>query len=450
LWVQRDGRSVKVEVRSDGEGVVSHVGSVLLAQIADRLGLTSALSQGLSCIKQRDRGHDPGRVIRDLVVMLADGGECLADLGALRDQEQLFGTVASNATAFRVIDRIAKDPVLLDQLRAAHQLARTRAWELLGAPQQLTIDTDATLINSHSEKQGAAGNFKGGFGFHPMLAYADQTGEAMAGLLRPGNAGANTAADQIAVLDQALAQIPDEHIELIELTLRADSAGAVHKLADACRQERVWFMVGYELTESVRAAILHVPETAWTGAIDQHDSPRCNGQVVEITDRLDLSSWPQGSRVIVRRERPHPGAQYSFTDHDGHRFQATLTDDPEPDIRILERDHRGRARAENHIRDDKDTGLSKFPFHEFALNEVWLQLVLLAHNLLIWTRRLLLDGTQLALASPKRLRYRLLHTAATITHHARQAVLHLSSNWPWARELTDAFTAMAALPPPAR
>src|SRR3954464_853351 len=138
--------------------------------------------------------------------MLADGGECVADLGAVRDQEALFGKVASDSTAFRVLDRIASEPVLMEALRSAHARARERFWQLHGAPGRLTIDVDATLITAHSEKEGAAGNYKGGYGFYPLQAYADETHEALGGRLRPGNAGANTAADHVAVLDLALAQ----------------------------------------------------------------------------------------------------------------------------------------------------------------------------------------------------------------------------------------------------
>jgi len=208
LRVMRDGRPVTVEVSADGAGLVSHAGSALLARAADKLGLTKALSLRLAAIKQRRRGHDPGRVIRDLAVMLADGGECVSDLGAVRDQAALFGPVASDSTAFRVIDRVAGDPALLIALRAAHVRARERFWKLHGAPERLTIDVDATLITAHSDKEQAAGNYKGGYGFHPLHAYTDETREALAALLRPGNAGANTAADHITVLDRALGQNP--------------------------------------------------------------------------------------------------------------------------------------------------------------------------------------------------------------------------------------------------
>jgi hypothetical protein len=446
--VMRDGRRVTVEVSADGAGLVSHAGSALLAQVADRLGLTRALSLRLAGLKQRRRGHDPGRVIRDLAVMLANGGECVSDLGAVREQEALFGAVASDSTAFRVLDRIASEPGLLDALRAAHAKARERFWKRHGAPGSLTIDVDATLITAHSEKEKAAGNYKGGFGFHPLQAYADETREALAGLLRPGNAGANTAADHQAVLDRALEQVPAQHIETLQILVRADSAGATHALTDYCRDANMRFSVGYELTEPVRAAILKIPEDAWVPALEQDGSERENGQVAEITNRVELSSWPQGSRLIVRRERPHPGAQLSFTDRDGYRFQAILTDQDDQEIAVLECRHRQHAHVEDRIRDDKDTGLAKLPFKEFALNEVWLEIVMLAHDLIVWTQALLLDG-ELAKAEPKRLRYRLLHVAGRLAFSGRRAKLHLQETWPWATELADAFAKLKTLPAPA-
>ncbi|MCA1680862.1 MAG: IS1380 family transposase, partial [Actinobacteria bacterium] len=340
--MQRDGRNVTVEVTSDGEGLVSHAGSALLAQIADTSGLTRALSVRLTDLKVRRSGHDPGRVVRDLAVMLADGGDCLADLAAVRDQDGLFGAVASDSTAFRVVDRIASTPGLLEALADAHARAREYVWTQTGAPERVTIDVDATLIASHSEKEGAAGNYKGGYRFYPLMAYCDETDEAPAAILRPGNAGSNTAADHIEVIEDALAQVPAELIETIEILVRADSAGATHELLDFCREHRLRYSVGYELTDPVRAAIVKIPEDSWIAALAADGSERENGQIAEITKDLDLSAWPTGSRVIVRRERAHPGAQLSFTDHDGHRFQAVLTDQPDPDIQVLERRQRER------------------------------------------------------------------------------------------------------------
>jgi len=445
LKVQRDGRNVTVEVTADGEGLVSHAGSALLAQVADKSGLTQALSVRLGDLKQRRSGHDPGRVVRDLAVMLADGGDCLADLGAVREQDALFGAVASDSTAFRVIDAIASTPGLLDVVADAHALARERVWAQTGPPDQVTIDVDATLVGSHSEKEGAAGNYKGGYGFHPILAYCDETDEALAAILRPGNAGSNTAADHVEVIECALQQIPAELIETIEIVVRADSAGATHEVMDFCREHRLRYTVGYELTDAVRAAILKLPEDAWIAALATDGTLRENGQIAEITTSLDLTTWPTGSRVIIRRERAHPGAQLSFTDHDGHRFQGVLTDQTDPDIQVLERRQRQRAHAETHIRNDKDTGLRNLPFRDFEHNRVWLMLVGIAHDLLIWTQRLLLTG-ELARAEPKRLRYQLLHVAARLAFHARKATLRVDAKWPWADALAAAFTRARALP----
>jgi len=425
--------------------LVSRAGTALLGQVADRVGFTRACSARLGAIKQRRRGHDPGRVIRDLAVMLADGGECVSDLGAVREQEALFGEVASDSTAFRMVQKVAGTPGMLGALRCSRAQARERFWELAGAPERLTIDVDATLITAHSEKEKAAGNYKHGYGFHPLGAYADETREALTMLLRPGNAGSNTAADHVTVIDRSLAQIPEEHLEKLPILIRADSAGATHGTADHCRRCDLRFSFGYELTEQVRSAILKTPESAWVAALEQDDTARKNGQVVELTDHIDLGAWPEGSRVIVRRERPHPGAQLLFTDHDGYRFQAILTDQSDPDIKVLERRHRQRARVEDRIRDDKDTGLSKLPFKAFAMNEVWLEIVLLAHDLLIWTQALLLDG-ELAKAEPKRLRYRLLHIAGRLAFSGRRARLHLPAAWPWTDVLKAAFAKLQALP----
>jgi hypothetical protein len=377
--------------------------------------------------------------------MLVDGGACVSDLGAVREQDALFGAVASDSTAFRMVDRIASTPGLLAAVRVAHARARARFWELDGVPERFTLDVDATLITAHSEKEKAAGNYKGGYGFHPLAVYLDETRESLGGLLRPGNAGSNTADDHKTVIDRALAQIPAEYAESLEILVRADSAGASHGLIDYCREANMRFSVGYELTESVRSAILQIPADAWVPAVDPDGSERDNGEICEITDMVDLSAWPEGSRLIVRRERPHPGAQLSFTDHDGYRFQAILTDQPDAEIAVIECRHRQHAHVEDRIRDDKDTGLSKFPFKEFALNEVWLEIVMLAHDLLVWTQALAIDG-DLAKAEPKRIRYRLLHVAARLAFSGRRAKLHLQHTWPWTAELLAAFAKLKTLP----
>lgn len=451
MKVQRDGRNFTVDVAADGEGLVSHAGAALLAEVADRVGLTGELSGALAGVRERRGRHDPGRVIRDLAVMLADGGDCLSDLRAVRDQQPLFGPVASDSTAFRLIDRIASDPGVLAAIRSARASARERAWALGVRPERIVIDIDATLINAHTEKEGAAVNFKSGFGFHPFLAYLDDTHEALAGVLRPGGAPAHSAQAQIDMLDLALAQIPQHVVSDLntQIVMRIDSAGAASSLCQAAQDAGIGFLVGFDLFTGVREAILSLPEDAWVPAIRQDGQERDGAQVAEIThvERLDLTPWPDGSRVIIRRERPHPGAQLKFTDHDGHRFQATLTD-LTGDMVEIERLHRSRANVEDRIRAAKQTGLENLPFQAFALNQVWLEISLIAQDLIAWTQQICLTD-ELAACEPKALRYRLLHTAGRLAFHARRAVLRLPANWPWAQHLAAAFTRLRALPAPA-
>jgi Transposase DDE domain group 1 len=198
-------------------------------------------------------------------------------------------------------------------------------------------------------------------------------------VLRPGNAGANTAADHIEIVDLVLEQLPRDVVESAQIVVRTDSAAATHEFCDELRAARMNFLIGFDLTEPLRAAILALPESAWTPAICQDGDERDGAWVAEITEALNLSAWPEGTRVIVRRERPHPGAQLSFSDHDGHRFLATLTD-LEGDPAELECLHRARAHAEHRIRAAKQTGLDNLPFRDFDRNAVWLELSLIARR----------------------------------------------------------------------
>jgi hypothetical protein len=432
----------RMKVVCDAGGLTSRAGTALLSGLADALGLTGGLVEGLR-VHSRGVRHEPGRVVRDLAVMLADGGDCLADLGALRDQATLFGEVASDATAYRCLERL--DAPMLARMREARALARAHAWDLAGAgvPQRLVLDIDATLVSAHSEKEGAAGTYKGGFGFHPLLCFEATTGEALAGILRPGNAGANTAADHVEVLDRALAQLPAEAVSRGTL-VRCDSGGATHAFLSAVAARGLCFSVGFDLTEKVRAACLAVPEGAWAPALDSGGAPRDGAQVAELD--LDLSAWPTGSRAICRRERPHPGAQLSFTDAGGHRFQVVLTNQKGKRLARLEQVHRSRAAIEDAIRCAKASGLRNLPLRCYAMNEAWLELVLTGCDLVAWARMLLLEGTELAACEPKRLRYRLLHVAGRIATHARGITLRLPRRWPWAEVLAAAFARLRALP----
>ena len=199
------------------------------------------------------------------------------------------------------------------------------------------------------------------------------------------------------------------------------------------------------IDQHVREAILAQPEVAWTPAVDPDGQPRDGAEVVELTGWVDLHTWPAGTRMLCRREDAHPGAQLRFTDHDGHRFQVVVTDQPDSDLARLELRHRQRARVEDRIRAAKATGLRNLPFDLLRRNRVWLELVLAAQDLCCWTQALLLDGA-LAAAEPKTLRYRLLHVAARVVRHARRLILQLQRSWPWAAQLARAFTRLRALP----
>jgi hypothetical protein len=431
-----------VEVTADGDGLVSHAGAYLLTELADRLGLTAELSAAMGPTRERRSAHDPGVVLRDLCVAIADGGDCITDLGVLRGQEALFGEVASETTAHRVIKSI--DDERLEAIRAARAAARPRAWAAGARPDQITLDLDATIVCAHSEKESAAGTYKRTFGFHPLLCYLDETGEALAGLLRAGNAGSNTAADHFRVLELALEQLPEAGLDR-EILARADVGGATHAFTADCRSADIRFSVGYAVDETVREAILGLPESAWTQAIDAEGEVREGAWVAELTDRLDLEAWPEGTRLICRRERPHPGAQFEIFDAHGYRHTAFLTDQRGADIAALELRHRRRARVEDSIRTGKETGMANLPFGEFAANQAWLELSLAAQDLLVHSRALLLEG-ELRLAEPKRLRQRLLHVAGRIVRSGRRATLRLPRSWPWAEALVAAFGRLRALP----
>lgn len=432
-----NGRRPGLSVTTGGRGVVSHIGARLLAELADGLGLTGGLSAAMIPTKKRRRGWDRGRILADMAVALADGATTISDahrvLGA---QPGLFGEVASTATTWRTLEAV--DNAALERIAAARAEARRAAWAAGMDPGFYVIDIDGTLVGAHSDKEGAAPNYKRGFGFYPLMAYLDATGEPLAGLLRPGNAGSGTAADHVTVLDAALAQLPVD-AKATEVMVRTDVAGCTHGFVEGCRERGVIFVVGHYLTVTVAAAIAQVPERAWVTAIsaDGNDE-RDWAQVAEITELLNLSGWPPGTRAICRREEAHPGAQLTFSDLDGRRYQVFLTDHPSGDLPFLEGVYRGRGRAECAIRDSKDTGLANLPSASFAINAAWLTMVLAAGDLIAWLKGLCLDG-DLAAAEPRRLRYTLLHTAGTLSRSARRTRLRIAEGWPWADELVAAF-----------
>ncbi len=426
----------RLSVTTGAKELVNHAGSRLLCDLADDVGLTRALSEAMALTKKRRRGHDRGQVLVDLAIAVADGATNITDLKVLRDQPGLFGQVASQPTAWRTLEAV--DESLLERIAHARAEARVAAWAAGMDPGYYVIDIDGTLVTAHSEKEGAAPTYKRGFGFYPLMAYLDATGEALAGKLRPGNAGSGTAADHVCVLDDALFQLPVDP-KNSEVMVRTDAAGCSHGFLEHCRERGVVFVCGHNLTAELASVVLQIPKRRWETTISADGTDeREVGQVAEITDLVDLSSWPEGTRMLVRREEPHPGAQLTFTDVDGHRYQLFVTDHPSPDVCFLEAVYRGRGRCECAIRDSKDTGLEHFPSSSFAINSAWLMVVLMAGDLLAWTKGLCLEG-ELAKTEPKRLRYTLLHTAGILVHSARRTTLRLAESWPWADQLVDAF-----------
>lgn len=431
-------------VTGDGEGLVSHAGLVWLGEVADRSGLTAGLRAAMAELPRRL--HDPGVTLAQMVVALADGAVCVSDLAAVRGQPALFGPVASQSTAWRTIGGLG--PAELRGLAGARARARAAAWAAGAGPagNAAIIDLDATIVRTRADKEDAAPTYKRTFGHHPLLAMIAETGEVLTGMLRPGNAGANTAVDHVVVLGAAVAQLPEawqrghtpgDASDLAAKTLvaRADAGGASHWMAEECRARNIGFTLGYHIDHRVRDALLLVQEEDWVPAVEPGGRHRDGAQIIELTGLVNLAAWPDGTRLIVRRERPHPGAQLSLFDTvEGMRHTAFITDDPDPDITALELRQRQRARAEAVIRDTKACGLANLPFDSVADNDAWMHLTFCANDLVAWARRTSLTGT-LRRATPKTLRYRLLHVAA----HTSPRRLRLDRHWPWTPCLVDAI-----------
>jgi hypothetical protein len=413
--------------------------------------------------------HHPAKIVLDLAVGLAVGGDCLADVAVVRDEPDLFGPVASDATVSRLVDTLAGDvDAALAAIDTARAAARARVWGLAGdqapdhgidASNPLIIDLDATLVTSHSDKEQARPTFKRGYGFHPLCAFLDHgaegTGEPLQILLRAGNAGSNTAQDHITVTRQTLKQLPGYRPDTRpgrKVLVRVDGAGSTHAYLDWLTAQRLSYSVGFGLPADAADALDAIPEQVWTPAYDAHDQIRDGAWVAELTSLLDLSGWPKGMRVIARKERPHPGAQLRLTDHDGMRVTAfatnTATGGPGTQLPDLELRHRRRARAEDRIRIAKDTGLMNLPLHDFAQNQIWCALVALAVEITAWMQLLALTDHDARRWEPKRLRLRLFSIPATLARTSRQVRVHLAQRSAWAVLLADAIHRLRALAVP--
>ena len=451
--------TVPVRVEGGGEQVVAHVGLHALGCFADRLGLGEELSAAVTAGgDQRLLGHDRGKVLTQVMLMLAGGGECCADIEHLRAQPGLFGSVPSDSTVHRSFAAI--DEATLGYLRQSMAVVRAQIWHRPSATTgtaPVILDIDASLVEIHSEhKEGTAATYKGGFGFHPMFCFADATGEALAGMLRPGNAGASSIEDHLSVLDAAIAQLPaeiaaghcvgdDPAVAARTVRVRTDSAGCSARLAHACRARNVGFSVVARSTRQVHAAISRVvnDEDRWAAALDQDGEVRDRSAVVEVTDLVDLSAWPAGTRLIVRREPLHPGAQTSLFPSLEYRYWGHYTDADGSPVEA-DADMRAHAHVEDHIRRLKASGLERFPFTALAANQAWMATVCFAADLVRWFQLLCLTDA-LAAAEPKALRWSLWHTPARIVRRARQHVVRLLDGWPTADQLLGAYGRIALI-----
>ena len=450
-----------LSVTADDAGVVPLAGSVAVRLLADRVGLTDGLSAALAR-RGFSPGHARGQVWVDVAVMLTAGGEAIADIDTLRHQPDLWGPVASAPTVWRTMDEAT--PAALARVEKARSQARRHVWGLLPTlpaskvagtdlAEMVVLDVDATLVAAHSEKDRARATFKGGFGFHPIGVWCDNTTELLAVTLRPGNAGSNHAGDHIDVLRRAVDQIPAAHRR--RLLIRADGAGATHELLDwlteqgQLRGRRLEYSVGFPTKNTaLTSAITAIPERAWTPAVAADGEVRDGADIAEATGLLDLRRWPTGMRVIVRRERPHPGAQLSLLEEaDGWRYQAFATNTRVGQLAFLEARHRAHARVEDRIKAAKDSGLGRFPSREYAINQAWLKIVAVAADLSAWLRLLALDG-DLAATEPKGLRLKMLHLPARLVRSGRRRHLRLPGRWPWADQIVEAFRRIMIIPAP--
>jgi Transposase DDE domain group 1 len=450
--------AVRVKIEGGGDGAVGLVGLHALGAFGDRLGVPQALSAVVPWTGERAPVHDRGKVLTHAMLMLAGGGNSCADIEHLRVSDRLFGEVASDTTTYRTFRQIS--PEVLAGLAAAFASVRCQIWarsSVTNTKAPVVLDIDASLVQIHSEnKAGTAPTYKGGFGFHPMFCFADATGETLAALLRPGNAGANNIADHLTVLDTAIDQLPEtiatghrpgDDPDTVQrpVMVRTDSAGCTGGFVTGCRDRNIGFAVVARRSDKIHAALLatSVIDPNWQPAITQTGEDRGGAAVIELTGRVDLSGWPVGTRLIVRREPLHPGAQRSLFPSETYRYWGHYTDQAGTPV-DLDVAMRAHARVEDHIRRLKASGLERFPFTDLDANTSWLATVGWAADLVRWFQLLCLTGP-LTAAEPKTLRWRLWHTPARVIRKGRGDIVRLLDGWPDTDTLLAAYHHIAAL-----
>lgn len=460
-----------LEVTGGARGLISAVGVPLLRLLAERSGLRAGLSAALTR-SGFVPGHDRGQVLIDVAVALGLGAVSVAGaVGVLHASLAVLATVASTPTAWRAVEEL--DAAALARIAAVRAAQRRTVWARLAARPGgfpwvtvagqlwhgwIVIDVDASLVESHSDKQGAAPTYKKHiYGLHPILVSCANTGELLAVLLRNGNAGSNTVADHISVLSQATAQLPARYRRRI--IFRADGAGATKDLlawitTEAAKHGYTWhYSVGFDVTQPVRQAITEVPAQVWAAALTPDDKIRRGAQVTEITGLLTLADgWPTDIRVLARTEPLHPRHRKQASEAEkqrGQRFQAIATDLPGHHYPRLDAFHRNHAGVEAVIKTGKDLGLRRLPSYSFAFNQAWCTLVAIAADLLAWLRHLALDHhPTLSKATPATLRRTLLDTPARLAHRARKRLIRLCDDHPYQADLILAWNKIHTLATP--
>jgi hypothetical protein len=446
-----------VMVESGGNQVAAHAGLHALGSFADRLGLGAVISEAVIRTTGRLPLHDRGKVMVHLLLLLAGGGESSAEVEHLRAQRLLFPDVCSDSTLYRSLRQLRPEALAaveeaVARIRATVWRRLPRVWRGEGV-----LDFDASLVEIHSENQErTAPTYKGGFGFHPLFCFFDGTGDTLGAMLRPGNAGANKVEDHLQLLDRAIAAVPvvfqsghrpgdDPGLVRRQLTARADSAGWTEGFVGGCRERNLGFSVVACSCRQIHAAISFALDdhTRWQPAVRQDGELRCGATVTELTELCQLSAWPPGTRLIVRRESRHAGAQTSLVPSLEYRFWGFYTDRPGDPVE-LDRFMRDRAHVEDHIGRLKDSGLERFPFTDFVANSAWLAAVGFAADLVRWFQLLCLRG-DLRQAEPKALRWRLWHAPARLIRSGRRTILGVIDAWPDADALLGAHRKMALL-----
>lgn len=473
-----NGRLRGLVMSADGrDNVVGHAGGVHLQMLAEKAGLPGELDHAM-----RRKGfrplHPRGQVLTDLACAIVLGAVAVSDIALLEHQRTVLGPVASMATVWRALDEV--DELQLKRIALARAKVRKRVWGLLEARTAgfpwitvdrrrlegwIVLDSDATAVACASEKEGSAGTYKKGvFGLCPLLVYCDNTGEMLAQQLRPGDAGCNDTADNIAVFAQAVEQLPAAHRR--KILFRIDGAGfstgLLQWIATAGGRTHpsfTWhYSTGWTFTGREMDAVLALDalakktgRTLWEPALEADGSVREKAYVAEITGLLgDLATWPTGHRVFVRREPLHPRYAKDASAYEiehGVRLTAFATNTPGRQPAWMDLRHRAHARVEPKIRDGKAEALNRFPSRFMSINQAWLTVTAIACDLRNWLQLLACEG-EMAKAVPKTLRYRFLHVPAVLVRGQRRRRLKIPATWPWAEQIAEAFRRLLALPQP--